>query len=232
MTLIYLRINQIITHYGITLNAFCLKLGLKSTATISKIIHEKRNPSAKTLGRIIHAYPDINYDWLVNGQGDMLKSDKEASVAVNEDDLTVTSKQIINFIKNDVIDYINKQIGINQGEFLNQIENVGQKLHNKFLPDIQNIQTEMIKTAQYYLENKFNVIDNRINDIQKESTKNSNYYKSQHFTNGEKIDNLGHKLNDVIDNVEKLNVLIQQIETQDVINKDRIANFIEPKKKK
>jgi len=193
------RILKIIRHYNLSISEFSREIGLNSAATIQKIITYKRKASPKTTGKILNRFPEVEYDWLITGQGDMLKSDKEAFVAVNEDDLTVTSKQIINFIKSDVIDYVNKQIGINQVEFLNQIENV---------------------------------IDNRINDIQKESTKNSNYYKSQHFTNGEKIDNLGYKLNDVIDNVEKLNVLIQQIETQDVINKDRIANFIEPKKKK
>jgi len=215
------RILKIIRHYNLSISEFSREIGLNSAATIQKIITYKRKASPKTTGKILNRFPEVEYDWLITGQGDMLKSNKETANAVNEDDLTVTSKQIINFIKSDVIDYVNKQIGINQVEFLNQIENVGEKIYQ-----------HMFKQAEYYLENKFGAIDKKINDIQNESLKSKNYYTDQHFANGEKIDNLANKLNDVIDNVEKLNVLIQQIETQDVINKDRIANFIEPKKKK
>lgn len=105
-TTINARIKQIISLKQLTISSFSRKIGLVNGVTISKIINQNRKPSSKTIGRIINAFSEINYDWLVNGEGEMLKSSKESSVNVNEDDLTVTSKQIINFIKTDVIELI------------------------------------------------------------------------------------------------------------------------------
>lgn len=104
-TTINARIKQIISLKQLTISSFSRKIGLVNGVTISKIINQNRKPSSKTIGRIINAFSEINYDWLVNGEGEMLKSSKESSVNVNEDDLTVTSKQIINFIKTDVAEY-------------------------------------------------------------------------------------------------------------------------------
>ena len=86
-TTINARIKQIISLKQLTISSFSRKIGLVNGVTISKIINQNRKPSSKTIGRIINAFSEINYDWLVNGEGEMLKSSKEASVNVNEDDL-------------------------------------------------------------------------------------------------------------------------------------------------
>ncbi len=93
------RLSQLVAHYGINLTEFSKKLGLNNSVTVSKIINQNRKPSSKTIGRIINAYPDINYDWLINGMGEMLKSTKTNHNEVNQDDLTVTTKQVIDFLK-------------------------------------------------------------------------------------------------------------------------------------
>ena len=110
-TTINSRIQQIISSNQLTISSFSRKIGLINGVTISKIINQKRKPSAKTIGRIINALPDINYDWLINGEGEMLKENKNKIQSVNNDELTVTSKQVIDFISTDIKDYIDNRVG-------------------------------------------------------------------------------------------------------------------------
>ena len=98
------RLSRILAQNSLTLAAFCQKVGLNSTTTISKIVSENRKPSSKTIGRIINAFPEINYQWLTTGQGNMIKGDN-LNKEINEDDLTVTARQILNKLKEDRIHY-------------------------------------------------------------------------------------------------------------------------------
>jgi transcriptional regulator with XRE-family HTH domain len=91
------RLSQLVAHYGINLTEFSKKLGLNNSVTVSKIINQNRKPSSKTIGRIIKAYPEINYDWLINGKGDMLKTTQ--TNYFDPDDLTATAKQVIDYLQ-------------------------------------------------------------------------------------------------------------------------------------
>jgi len=86
------RIKKILAIKSITLQDFCKKIGLNSTTTIAKIISEDRKPSSKTIGRIMKAYPDINYDWLVTGEGSIKGESAEEPIHT---ELTETAMQII-----------------------------------------------------------------------------------------------------------------------------------------
>ena len=93
------RIKHLISFKQLSISSFSREIGLINGVTISKIINQNRKPSSKTIGRIIQAFPDINYDWLVNGEGEMIKGSVVKSVKTHEDDLTVTTKQVIDFMK-------------------------------------------------------------------------------------------------------------------------------------
>jgi len=90
------RVSRILVENELTIIEFCRKIGLSSQTTISKIISENRKPSSKTFGRILKGFPDVNYQWLINGDGPMSKSEKKIVVsdAINNDNLTVTAQQI------------------------------------------------------------------------------------------------------------------------------------------
>ena len=81
----YERILMIIRYYNLSISQFSREIGLNSPATIQKIITYKRKASPKTSGKILNRFPDINYDWLITGRGDMLKneSNKENDVEFN-----------------------------------------------------------------------------------------------------------------------------------------------------
>ena len=94
------RISRLLAENSLTLADFCKKIGLNSTTTIAKIVSENRKPSSKTIGRIINAYPNISYEWLTTGRGDMKTGSGKTTNNLPEslsgnDDLTLTAKQII-----------------------------------------------------------------------------------------------------------------------------------------
>ena len=86
------RIKQILIEKELTVLDFCRLIGLNSSGTIHKLVNENRKPSSKTVDRIIEAFPEYTKDWLLYG----IQEKKE----FDNDDLTVTAKQVIDFIKN------------------------------------------------------------------------------------------------------------------------------------
>lgn len=100
------RISRLLAENSLTLADFCKKIGLNSTTTIAKIVSENRKPSSKTIGRIINAYPNISYQWLTTGIGEMKIGSNQLS-EINEDDLTVTAKQILKKLDEDRMYYSN-----------------------------------------------------------------------------------------------------------------------------
>ena len=203
----YQRINKIIAHYSITLNTFCEKLGLMSTATISKIIHEKRTPSQKTIGRIINAFPEISYDWLVNGEGEMLKASKVKTQPVNNDDLTVTSKQIIDFIKSDIKkitnNFDNKFLDV-KDDILDEINMLIKQSHNNTLNTMKKLYTPK------GVENLMNQVDM----IKKKSIVTNNNFLKAHDNTLDKIDELKNK-------IIEISKTISEIETYNLLEEKR-----------
>ena len=94
------RVSRILAENELTIIEFCRKIGLSSQTTISKIISENRKPSSKTFGRILKGFPEVNYQWLINGEGEMTKAETSRVKGLpmsmsGNDDLTVTAKQVI-----------------------------------------------------------------------------------------------------------------------------------------
>tara|TARA_R110002049_G_scaffold307909_1_gene510121 strand:- start:297 stop:935 length:639 start_codon:yes stop_codon:yes gene_type:complete len=88
------RIKEILYKKGLNIKEFCIKIGMNSPNTIQLIIRENRKPSYKTVNKIMTAFPDINYEWLMEGEIKQ-NSNLPKSMSANED-LTVTAKQVIN----------------------------------------------------------------------------------------------------------------------------------------
>ncbi len=60
----YLNLNK---------NSFSVAIGMSSNVTIGRILNEDRNPHSSTLQKIVTRFPQVNYDWLKTGEGNMLK---------------------------------------------------------------------------------------------------------------------------------------------------------------
>lgn len=75
------RIERIILSEGITSGDFAKEIGVQ-TSTLSHILNERNRPSLDVMRKILNRYQNINSDWLILGQGEMLR-DKSHSKASN-----------------------------------------------------------------------------------------------------------------------------------------------------
>lgn len=86
------RIAQIIQHVGLTYAEFADKVGI-SNSSLSHIMAERNKPSLSLLLSIHDAYPQININWLLFGEGNMLMSQTSAidTKPANDDNLPQTA---------------------------------------------------------------------------------------------------------------------------------------------
>jgi len=66
------RIEQLIEHYELSNKAFDSKVG-QVTGYVSKAIKKHTNVGSQVLENIIFAFPEVSLEWLLSGQGSMLK---------------------------------------------------------------------------------------------------------------------------------------------------------------
>lgn len=71
--------------YPNDLTSFCKKVGIPYT-TLKEISNGKNEPSFKNILKIIVAYPQISTDWLLKGEGEMLKGETSNLNTNNEND--------------------------------------------------------------------------------------------------------------------------------------------------
>ena len=119
------RIKIILNDKKLSVIDFCRIIGLNSPSTIHLLIKENRKPSGKTVDRIIQAFPEVTEDWLLFGRGSYGK-DPNKKLA-HEDDLTLTSSQVISFIKNVVPQNIDRRDNQTASIILDRLNDIDQK---------------------------------------------------------------------------------------------------------
>lgn len=148
------RISRLLAENSLTLADFCKKVGLNSTTTIAKIVSENRKPSSKTIGRIINAFPNISYEWLTTGRGDM-QTQSEQSKQIKEDDLTVTAKQILKKLEEDRVYYDSVRDEMNTIKF--------KELFDNFESLEGRVESYAVQASQT-VNNKLNELSKNYND--------------------------------------------------------------------
>ena len=88
------RIDSLINALNLNINSFSKEGGYTSSATGLRLINEGAKPSAPTLNKICNRFPQVNREWLMTGYGSMFTKQEN-------EDLTVTAKQVIDNLKED-----------------------------------------------------------------------------------------------------------------------------------
>ena len=86
------RIDLLINALNLNINSFSKECGYPTSATIWRLINEGAKPSNPTLNKICNRFPQVNREWLMTGYGSMFTTQEN-------DDLTVTAKQVIDNLK-------------------------------------------------------------------------------------------------------------------------------------
>ncbi len=81
------RLGQVISHSGKSVNQFAVELGERPDKYYN-VIKGKSNPSWEMIENVIRAYPEVDGNWLLKGEGDMLPNQKEALTASSDSDIS------------------------------------------------------------------------------------------------------------------------------------------------
>ncbi len=76
------RIQQLIDALNVSVLEFARKLGEHRGEKVYHILHGRLKPRYDTLEKILLAYPQINGDWLLRGEGMMFKTLNSPSAAI------------------------------------------------------------------------------------------------------------------------------------------------------
>ena len=109
------RIKAIIIFSGLSVRAFALKCNLSQT-TLDKQVKGLRGISIETTIGILNAFPEISAEWLLRGEGEMIKSE----VASKEMDRITKLNGVIESLQ-EVIDVKNSAI-VDMTEQIKQLE--------------------------------------------------------------------------------------------------------------
>ena len=66
------RIIEIVKFYNLSMSAFAVRCGLKEN-TLSNQLNENRKLSLDTIKKVLFTYDNISAEWLMRGEGSMLK---------------------------------------------------------------------------------------------------------------------------------------------------------------
>ena len=114
------RIHHIIQHYGLSAGEFADRLKIQKSS-VSHLLSGRNKPSFQFLIKLLKAFPEINLNWLISGDGDILKNSVQISEYEN-------LKQVENELKDEpqkeIIEPEQKKMENNKESKTDRIENI------------------------------------------------------------------------------------------------------------
>ncbi|AII53806.1 helix-turn-helix transcriptional regulator [Hymenobacter sp. APR13] len=89
------RIQQILTHFGLNASSATQKLGYSTTSKLYNIL-KGSEPSYPTLVDFLRQWPDLSPEWLMLGQGPMLRGESGAAGVVAVQRPAVSGRSVVN----------------------------------------------------------------------------------------------------------------------------------------
>lgn len=88
------RLQQVIEHEGLNVASFAKKIGVGDQTIRGIVIQKRNNPGYELIYKISQTFDWLNIEWLITGEGDMIKSPKDESVLTEN-----STKEIINYLR-------------------------------------------------------------------------------------------------------------------------------------
>lgn len=76
------RLSNLVFMFGNSVNAFAKNIGV-DTANLNKMVKGQQSITKKTVQKIISAYPQVSEEWLLTGEGEMLRQSSSQNVTGN-----------------------------------------------------------------------------------------------------------------------------------------------------
>lgn len=149
------RISKIIEYSGFTPSEFADEVDVQRSS-ISHVTSGRNKPSLEFIIKIKSRFPEILWDWLVNGEGEMLKSElSENEEQVAEEKLKPTSLPDLFTMINDDEDF-----GSQEDEEISKIETPSESVKtyqskaNEEISDSQRLENRNDQVLQQVIENQ------------------------------------------------------------------------------
>lgn len=97
------RLVELINQLNLNTRSFAITCGFSQPTTIYSIIKNNSKITKNTIDKICNRFPQVNRDWLLTGLGTVFNTDTTSS-----DDLTVTAKQVIDKLENQIQELTSK----------------------------------------------------------------------------------------------------------------------------
>ncbi|WP_394749518.1 hypothetical protein [Spongiimicrobium salis] len=139
------RIEEFILHKKVSFNKFEDAVNV-SRGGISGAIRKGRNIGSNVVENILHKYPDLSSEWLLRGEGNMLKSENKSFNTSSED----YTSSLDNSIIKQVISYLGLHSKVDLVELLQQFNennNMGEETRTRLR--VERLENLM---ANYILE--------------------------------------------------------------------------------
>lgn len=75
---------DLILHLKLNPKKFANSLGYERSDIVYNVLREENGISTNLASKIVEVYPNVNYNWLLSGEGEMLKSQSGAVVSYNQ----------------------------------------------------------------------------------------------------------------------------------------------------
>lgn len=85
------RIAEIIEIEKLNVNSFSNKIGVPQSS-IQSMFDKETEPSSKTIIKMLSAFPFVSAEWLMRGEGPMLKQDMPGSVNIDASHHSIKSE--------------------------------------------------------------------------------------------------------------------------------------------
>ncbi len=106
------RLKQIITYSNLSVRALAIKCGMNQ-ATLDRQVKGLRSVSLETILSVLSTFPEISSEWMMRGEGTMLKGQAAPDINVERINKlvdTITTLQDTINAKNETIATLNERI--------------------------------------------------------------------------------------------------------------------------
>ncbi len=95
------RVQFILKHYNLTAGSFADKMGIQKSS-ISHLLSGRNKPSFQFLSKLVKAFPEINLNWFITGDGDIFNQTEQNIEYANLKHLDKQPEKLDRSVENEI----------------------------------------------------------------------------------------------------------------------------------
>lgn len=136
------NLQALMDRFEVNAAQFAEKIGVQRSS-ISHFLSGRNNPSLDVIRKILMAYPQIDAEWLLSGEGDMIKNDFYKP-PLEEKEIPSTNQNLFSILKDEEEAPYNLKQSTVETEVPNNQENNSTKSENSDKPHQTKVEVERV----------------------------------------------------------------------------------------